>query len=34
MADLMIRLPDHKMSRIGELLPQNWLSLDKEQVTQ
>ncbi|MSQ85085.1 MAG: transposase domain-containing protein [Myxococcales bacterium] len=26
LADLMIRLPDHKMSRIGELLPHNWLS--------
>ena len=26
LADLIVRLPDHKMSRISELMPQNWLS--------
>lgn len=26
LADVLMRLPGHKMSRIGELLPQNWLS--------
>lgn len=26
LADVLIRLPDHKMSRISELLPQNWQS--------
>lgn len=26
LADVLIQLPGHKMSRIGELLPQNWLS--------